>query len=176
MKAVGQNHGDQKARSIQRVRVRRDRRPSVICVVATDSLPSPRRSTMGRNGLGIAPAGGERSGHLSASSRTQGAQKTRKLRVAAGLLDGRAETGWRRRNARGATIGVAKPCKRFGRRSAARRYVGSRRRMGMDLPHWVPCGFQNPLAEGLRKKSAVLLFRPRHGAEGNNKKQERSKQ
>lgn len=31
MKSEGLNHGDQKARSIRRVRVRRDRRPSVVC-------------------------------------------------------------------------------------------------------------------------------------------------
>jgi hypothetical protein len=31
MKAEGLNHGDQKTRSIRRVRVRRDRRPSVVC-------------------------------------------------------------------------------------------------------------------------------------------------
>lgn len=31
MSAALQNHGDQKTRSIQRVRVRRDRRPSVVC-------------------------------------------------------------------------------------------------------------------------------------------------
>lgn len=60
MKVCKQNHGDQKTRSIQRVRVRRDRRPSVICGAATDSLPSSRRSgTTGRNGLGIAPGGGD---------------------------------------------------------------------------------------------------------------------
>lgn len=63
--AVG-NHGDQKTRQIQRVRVRRDRRLSVVGVVATDSLPSSRRfcDRTGRNGLGIASAGGERAGHF----------------------------------------------------------------------------------------------------------------
>lgn len=66
MKAVGLNHGDQKTRSIQRVRVRRDRRPSVVGGAATDSLPSSRRfgTTTGRIGLGIAPARGERAGQL----------------------------------------------------------------------------------------------------------------
>ena len=67
MRAVGLNHGDHKTRQIRRVRVRRDRRPSVICVMAADSLPSSWRSgkVTGRIGLGIAPAGGERAGHFT---------------------------------------------------------------------------------------------------------------
>ena len=60
MKAVGLNHGDQKTRLIQRVRVRRDRRHSVVGVGSTDWQPSSRRfCKLWRIGLGIAPGGGD---------------------------------------------------------------------------------------------------------------------
>ena len=60
------NHGDYKTRSVQRVRVQRDRRLSVIGARG-GRIRCRRRGVgllTGRNGLGIAPAGGERAGLL----------------------------------------------------------------------------------------------------------------
>ena len=80
MRAVGLNHGDHKTRQIRRVRVRRDRRPSVICVMAADSLPSSWRSgkVAGRIGLGIAPGGGDTATDIQFRSRhgAEGINKT----------------------------------------------------------------------------------------------------
>lgn len=58
------NHGDYKARQIRRARVQRGRRPSVVG--ACDGRIRCRRRgvfLLGRSGLGIASAGGERAGH-----------------------------------------------------------------------------------------------------------------
>ena len=78
------NRGDYQTRTILRVRVQRDRRPSAIGV-CDGRIRCRRRDVWflsGRSGLGIAPVGGDRAGHTSISSealRRGHKHKTRKV-------------------------------------------------------------------------------------------------
>lgn len=122
MKIFGINHGDQKTRSIRRVRVRRDRRPSVVCGAATDSLPSSRRLIVtGCNGLGIAPVAAIRPPLNICQPNTRRAGS-------ADIVNRRGSQRCAQRNRMAAVKKRElrrRPWRRFGRRSAARKYVGS---------------------------------------------------
>ena len=64
------NHGDHKTRSIRRVRVRRDRRLYVVCACDVRIRCRSRGvSELRRNGLGIAPGGGDTATDIQFRSR-----------------------------------------------------------------------------------------------------------
>lgn len=186
MKVYRQNHGDQKTRSIQRVRVRRDRRPSVICAAATDSLPSSRRSgTTGRNGLEIAPARGETAGQLSAyqpnTRRTWDAEIVNRRGPQRGIHRNRMATVKKQKGAilRGHSLsekGIASPPRSFVIVSVLRENNGSSSVRREKRNTGSPANRPLSVCRGMGQKSAILQFRPRHGAEGINTKMERSKQ
>lgn len=78
------NHGVHEMGLIRPVRVRRDRRLSVIGGVDADSLLQPRRLLLetGRNGLGISPGGGDTATDIQFYRRIAsraGKQKSRSL-------------------------------------------------------------------------------------------------
>ena len=162
-----QNHGDHKTRLIQRVRVRRDRRHDVV-YACDRRIRSRRRGVLelGRNGLEIAPARGERAGHLIYQPNTRrtgdveivnrrGSQADIYAnRMATVISGGRLCLGQLNLG----TWCVALPCRENARKSSARR----RRYTSAILPlSVVPRG---------GAKIGVLQFRPRHGAEGINAK------
>ena len=171
MSVFGINHGDQKTRSIRRVRVRRDRRPSVVCAAATDSLPYSRRLIVtGCNGLGIAPVAAIRPPLNICQPNTRRAGS-------ADIVNRRGSQRCAQRNRMAAVKKRElrrRPWRRFSRRSAARKYVGSpqsRVIRTITIPTPPPS-----VCRGGGQKSAILQFRPRHGAEGIKTKQGRSKQ
>ena len=185
MTFVGHNHADCKMRSIRRVRVQRGRRPCVVGVCGW-RIRCRRRDVSfgGRSGLGIAPARGDRSGHFSAYQ-----PNTRRTGVVE-IVNRRGPQRGAHRN-RMATV-----------KSASAQFVGALPLGSRALRH-TGCSFVIVLRRGntmedlvcrenrvLRAsdkfpplrwpgggaKTGYFQFRSRHGAEGINTKQERSKQ
>lgn len=70
--ASSSSHGKTETRMVLRVRVQRGRRPAVAGVIDPNWRLVGGVYLSGCIGLGIAPAGGDRAGHTSISSRTRG--------------------------------------------------------------------------------------------------------
>ena len=173
--ASSSSHGKTETRMVLRVRVQRGRRPAVAGVIDPNWRSGGDIYLSGCIGLGIAPAGGDRAGHTSASSRTRGVPGKDEIESRCGptrrtRLDWMAAT-----KSAECDAWHCKPGGRFGRRSAARKYVGSPHRR-VKLAIRKSDGVPPSVCRGGGQKSAVLQFRPRHGAEGINTKMERSKQ
>lgn len=173
MKVCRQNHGDQKTRSLRRVRVRRDRRPSVVC--ACDArIRCRRRGDWHRRGATVWES------HPVAATRPpiNICQPNTRRAGSADIVNRRGSQCCARHN-RMAMVKCARPVGALGGSLVdvllARKYVGSPRRR-VKLADWKFNGdSHSPFAEGGGQKSAILQFRSRHGAEGINTKG-RSKQ
>ena len=184
MSASLQNHGDQKTRLIRRVRVRRDRRPSVICAVATDSLPSSRRfgNDDGAYRFGNRTGQGREAwpfiNFTAEHEADMGCRNRESSRIAPGCIPEQNGDGEKRRGTilvvqdLGALHSESSTSCRPGYpvlsqlRGARLLWKSSARREKRNTP----------FAEGGGAKIGSLQFRSRHGAEGINTKMERSKQ
>jgi hypothetical protein len=174
MKAEGLNHGDQKTRSIRRVRVRRDRRPSVVC--ACDArIRCRRRGDWQRRGATV-----WESHQVAATRPPLNIFQPNTRRAGSADIVNRRGSQCRARHNR---MAMVKSARLVGALVSglvdvlrARKYVGSPHRRVKLADQKFNGDFQLSVGRGGGKKSAILQFRPRHGVEGINTKQVRSKQ
>lgn len=174
MKTVGLNHGDQKTRSLRRVRVRRDRRPSVIC--ACDArIRCRRRGDWHRRGATVWES------HPVAATRPplNICQPNTRRAGSADIVNRRGSQCCARHNRMAAVKKREfrrKPWMTVWSTFCARENTSEVLSRRVRLADWKFNGDSHfPFAEGGGQKSAILQFRSRHGVEGINTKQGRSK-
>lgn len=164
------NRGDYQTRTILRVRVQRDRRPSAIGV-CDGRIRCRCRDVWflsGRSGLGIAPVGGDRAGHSSIYQ-----PNTRRTGIVE-IVNRRGTT----RQTCGECMAAVNCASKAGTSQVGRRRRENRSEV-LRIANHTAFGTRFPplsVCRGGGQKSAIFQFRPRHGAEGINTKQGKSKQ